>query len=210
MRNITLFLLLIIITSCDSNQKTESNSMPETDIDGMFGILSAKSEESIGFLMDDINAKILRIDYDSISVMKIQKYDKLTKDYLKYLKGIEKQYAKNKVNPFFTNGKYSDKGTEYITKTEFYENEILKLVDDSQMKNRIRAKAGAYSEISKNGYEAKHLDYYFKDLPHKGIVTYLKFKRQSILELEKDFLNEMLIKAVQNPTTNRVDGSAIK
>mgnify|MGYP003681098317 FL=1 len=63
--------------------------MSETDIDGMFGILNSKSDESIVFLMDDIHAKILRNDYDSLDVVKIQKYDKLTKDYLKYLSGIE-------------------------------------------------------------------------------------------------------------------------
>ena len=178
--------------------------MPEKDVDGMFGILSSKSDQTIGFLKDDIQAKILRNDYDSLSVVKIQKYDKLTKDYLKYLSGIEKQYAENNVNPFFTNGKYSDKGTEYLKKTELYENELLKLANNNQTKNRIRAKAGAYSVIAINGYKAKHLDYYFDDLPHKGIVTYLKFRQQSILELEKDFLNEILIKPEQNPTANNV------
>jgi len=204
MRYITIFILLIIITSCNSNQKTESDTMPEKDVDGMFGILSSKSDQTIGFLKDDIQAKILRNDYDSLSVVKIQKYDKLTKDYLKYLSGIEKQYAENNVNPFFTNGKYSDKGTEYLKKTELYENELLKLANNNQTKNRIRAKAGAYSVIAINGYKAKHLDYYFDDLPHKGIVTYLKFRQQSILELEKDFLNEILIKPEQNPTANNV------
>ncbi|WP_160289475.1 hypothetical protein [Psychroserpens mesophilus] len=204
MRYITTFLLLIIITSCNSNQKTESNSIFGKDIDGMFGILSTKTDQSIVFLMDDIHAKILRNDYDSLSLIKIQKYDKLTKDYLKYLNGIEKQYAENNVNPFFTNGRYSDKGTEYIKKTELYEKELLKLANNNQTKNRIRAKAGAYSVIAINGYEAKHLDYYFDDLPHKGIVTYLKFRQQSILELEKDFLNEILIKPEQNPTANNV------
>ncbi|MEH6537698.1 MAG: hypothetical protein V7719_14960, partial [Psychroserpens sp.] len=135
--------------------------MPEKAVDGMFGVLSSKSDQSIGFLLDDIHAKILRNDYDSLSLVKIQKYDKLTKDYLKYLSGIEKQYAENNVNPFFTNGKHSDKGTEYLKKTELYEKEILKLVENNQAKNRVRAKAGAYSVIAKNGYEAKHLDYYF-------------------------------------------------
>ncbi len=204
MRNISILLLSILISSCNSNLKSESNSISETDIDGMFGILNSKCDQSIVFLMDDIHAKILRNDYDSLDVVKIQKYDILTKDYLKYLSGIEKQYAENKVNPFFTNGKYSEKGTEYLNKTELYEKEILKLADNNQTKNRIRAKAGAYSVIAKNGYEAKHLDYYFDDLPHIGIVTYLKFRQKSILELEKDFLNEILIKPEQNPTANNV------
>ena len=178
--------------------------MSDTDIDGMFGILSKKCDDAIIFLMDDIHAKLLRNDYDSISTIKIHKYDKLTKEYLKYLNGIEKQYEENTKNPFFENGKYSDKGKEYLKKTELYESEILKLVQNNQTKNQVRAKVGAYSVITLDGYEVKHLDYYFDDLPHKGIVTYLKFRRQGILELEKDFLNNFLIKPRQNPTANNV------
>jgi len=204
MRYISIVLIVFVITSCNLNTQSESNSIFTKDIDGMFGILNTKCDDAIVYLMDDIHAKLLRRDYDSLSLIKIQNYDKLTKDYLKYLNGIEKQYAENKVNPFFSYGKYTEKGIEYLTKTESYENEILKLASDNQMKNRIRSKAGAYSVIAIDGYEVKHLDYYFDDLPHKGIVTYLKFRRQGILELEKDFLNEILIKPEQNPTANNV------
>ena len=92
MRYISIILIVFVITSCNLNTQSESNSIFTKDIDGMFGILNAKSDESIVFPMDDIHAKTLRNDYDSLDVVKIQKYDILTKDYLKYLSGIEKQY----------------------------------------------------------------------------------------------------------------------
>jgi len=187
-KNITLLILLIIISSCNLNQNIT------TDVNQMFGILYGDTEEAIGFLKDDIYVKMLRNDYDSISKVKIQKYNSLTKGYLSYLEKIESQFIENSENLFFENSAYSKEGNAYLKKTKQYEREILKLTNDSQFGNRVSLKVGVYNVTGKNGQEVKHLDYIFEDVSQIGIVLYLKIKQKNILELQKDFINEFLIK----------------
>lgn len=191
MKYTIIFLLIATISSC--NLKSNSDTIADTDVEGMFIILSDVTDQSINYLKDDIRAKTFRTEAYNLYPSKIHQYDSLTKDYLNYLTKIEEQFLENNVNPFFNNSGFSDAGKEYLSKTKLYENEIIKLVDKSHLKNKVHLKAGAYNQVAMNGREIEHLDYYFYDLPHIGIVTYLKIRKQSLLELQKEFLNELII-----------------
>ena len=188
MKKFTFLILSLIISSCNLDQNST------TDADLMLGILYSQTEETIIYVKDDIHAKILRIDYDSISKLKIRKYDNLTKQYISYLRNIENQFFETTSNPFFENGAYSEEGKGYLKKTNFYKNEILELIGDSQLKNSVNSKVGTYNIVAINGRELKHLDYIYDNTSRKGIALYLKLREKNILELEKDYINTFIIK----------------
>ena len=140
-------------------------------------------------------------------------YDSLTTEYLKYLTNTELELVNNPkieqrlnydgefskkeyINEFFFDGeKYNQKGTEFISKLEKYRTEILELINDKNLKNRVSNILNTYDVMNDEGKKYPYLNYIYKDLPLISVLAYMQNREKTIIEFENDFLkNRMLNK----------------
>jgi hypothetical protein len=205
----SIFIIFItcILSAC--------NSEFSKDVNGSFGILGTELENKTMFLIDEINIKIsinrkipiginkkiavLKPIYDSLSTMKINRYHKLTKEYVAFLSDVEDQFINSYKNTLFQNNEMTKKGEEYVGRARLYSQEIKKLWINQFTKNKVSIALSTDYIQNMEGTKISHIAYYFDDLPIKGIIVYLKQKKHTILALEKDFLNDLIF---QNLTAN--------
>ncbi|MFK7750005.1 MAG: hypothetical protein AB8B65_16545 [Kordia sp.] len=188
------------------------NTELSKDVNGSFGILGTELERNTKQLTVEIDLKIseasqsrvevsenekvsiLNPILNSVSTIKVNTYHKLTKDYVAYLTEIEEEFIKSDKNPLFYNGKVTQKGKEYLRQTRSYTEEIEKLWINKLTKNKVSILLSTEGIQSYKGTKVSHISYYFDDLPTRGIIVYLKQKKYNVLALEKDFLNDLILK----------------
>ncbi|TWO32839.1 hypothetical protein E1J38_008210 [Seonamhaeicola sediminis] len=137
-------------------------------------------------------------------------YDSLTTEYLNYLSRTYYHLLNNsrivdpsdyegeltKVeyvnNMFFIKDNYSEKGKEFVAKMNNYRNEILKLIKDENLKYRINGILSSEDILIRNG-KVKYLNYMYKDFPLIGVLTHMRYRENSIIDIEKDFICNLLI-----------------
>ena len=194
MRKLAILLVLII---CSCNSKNESKNTEELT----YQFLTKENEKYNSYLLDNIKTEIEKHKNNS----EIISYEKFTKDYLDYLSIVESEISKNNSDIFFEKDNYSNKGKVFIKKTEFYKNEIEKLVSSENLKKRINlvlntndvgidaegkqiAKNNENGEIKVNNVYVKYLDYYFRQLSINQTLTFISAKKRAILEIENEFV----------------------
>jgi len=197
MKKITLLFLLIIISAC--KQENESYSM--------YGLMIEEFVHSSGMLKDQIAENISN---DSlINDKSAQLYHSLTTEYLKYLDNTYSELInkieeptdyngelsnKELINDFFFNGeKYNEKATEFITKLESYRTEILKLIDNENLTNRVRSELNTNYIQNREGKKFDYLNYMYKDLPLISVLSHMKYREKVIIEFENDFLKNRML-----------------
>ena len=187
-------LLVLIISSC--NSKNESNSSELTYL-----ILTKENTKYNSYLSENIKNGIEKHKNNS----EIINYDNFTKDYLDYLSSVEDEISKNKTDIFFEKDNYSNKGKEFIKKTEFYKTEIEKLVVSENLKKRINlvlntndvgigtdgkqiAENNESGEMKVNIIYIKYLNYYYSQLSNNQTLSFLSSKKRAILEMENEYI----------------------
>lgn len=196
MKKITLLFLMIIISSC--KQENESYSM--------YGLMIEEFVHSSGMLKDQIAENISN---DSlINDKSAQLYHSLTTEYLKYLDNTYSKLInkikeptdyngelsnKELINDFFFYGeKYNEKATEFITKLENYRTEILKLIDNENLANRVRSELNTDYIQNREAKKFEYLNYMYKDLPLISVLCHMKYREKTIIEFENDFLKNRM------------------
>ena len=98
------------------------------------------------------------------------------------------------INDFFFNGeKYNEKATEFITKLESYRTEILKLIDNENLTNRVRSELNTNYIQNREGKKFDYLNYMYKDLPLISVLSHMKYREKVIIEFENDFLKNRML-----------------
>ena len=197
MKRIIFLLLLIITYSC----KQESENYY------MYGLLNEEFVRSSAMLKEQIAANL--VNEKIINDKSAKLYDSLTTEYLKYLdktysdlvNKIEDptyyggEFSKNEfTNVFFFNGEeYTPKSTEFISKLEKYRTEILKLIINKNLAERVNAELNTLNIQTSEGKTFKYLNYIYKDLPLISVIAHMKNREKTIVEFENDFLKNKLI-----------------
>ena len=191
----TLFIVLITLFSCD----TKSEETNQTNFTYRF--LDKQSNDNIDLLTTEL--KLLhkeseKLDFEKL--IKFQSYYNLTKKYILFLKEVENEFKTNDKNPFFK-GEHNitELGKKYLSVSEIYKNEILKIVDNDYLKKSINLKLNTNNPIIEDGIMVRHIDYYFRELDKRFNLIYLKNKREKTLNIEVDFLHELLLSTKNTP-----------
>lgn len=199
MKKIKLLFLLIIISSC--KQENESYAMYGLMIEEFVhsnAMLESQILNNISndFLINDNSAQL----YHSLTTQYLAYLDNV---YLELIRKIESptNYSgeisnKEFINVFFFKGeKYNEKATEFIIKLDSYRTDILKLIDNENLANRIRAELKTDYIQNREGEKIDYLNYIYKDLPLISVLSHMKYRKKVIIEFENDFLkNRMLNK----------------
>lgn len=173
----------------------------------MYGLMIEEFVHSSGMLKDQISENIAN---DSlINDKSAQLYHSLTTEYLNYLDNTYLELInkveeptdyngelsnKELINDFFFNGeKYNDKATEFITKLESYRTEILKLIDNENLANRVRSELNTDYIQNREAKKFDYLNYMYKDLPLISVLSHMKYREKVIIEFENDFLKNRML-----------------
>jgi len=208
-KKFSIFITFILtLSACNINSKK--------DIDRSFSILGVELRQNTMQLIDEIDLKISesvepRVKFSKDekismlnpllpykSIVKINRYHKLTKAYVAFLSEIEEKFINSDKNPLIQNDIVTQKGEEYLGRTKLYSEEIQKLCINKFTKNKVSRTLNTEYILNIEGTKVSHISYYFDDLPIRGIIVYLRQKKYDILTLEKDFLNDLIF---QNLTT---------
>lgn len=199
MKKITFLLLFVILYSC--KQENESFSM--------YGILNDEFVTSREILKIQIEENLT--SKKLINNESAKTYDDLTSEYLNYL---DKTYSeiinnpeikkpdnyhgefskKEYINDFFIlKDNYNKKGIEFISKMEKYRTEILKLIKDKNLAKRAKETLNTMYIRNHEGMKINYLNYYYQDRPLISVLAHMKHRENSIIEMENDFLKNILI-----------------
>ncbi len=199
MKKITILLLLVMIFSCKK----------ENDPYAMYGILNSEFDDSCQLLKVQISETLLHNKL--IDNQTAKTYDSLTTQYLKYLENtyselmsspkIEKdgtydgEFSKTEyINDlFFDHGEYSEEGMEFVSTMEHYRTEILELIQDKHLEERVYLTLNTAYIQDHKGKRVEYLNYSYKDKPLIAVLTYMKNQEKSILEFENDFLKNRIL-----------------
>src|SRR5690606_38860184 len=147
---------------------------------GMYSILINEFKQQTYYIEVELEKSVYGLNMDDPLFTEILSYHHLTKDYVKYLDYLTDQLI-NEVNIynqenqhlladvkqvntlFFKDSAYSLKGIEFMDKTYAYREEILKLVKDPILADKIKSSLDTGDITDRNGYSIKSLDYFFKD-----------------------------------------------
>ncbi|WP_299436667.1 hypothetical protein [uncultured Maribacter sp.] len=199
MRKITFLLLLVITSSCKHENEPYS----------MYGLLIEEFVQSSEMLKTQIAENLANEKLKNNQLAK--SYDSLTTEYLKYLDKIYSELINNPkieqppnydgefskkeyINEFFFDGeKYNQKGTEFISKLEKYRTEILKLITDKKLAERVNIILNTDYVLNREGKKFDYLNYMYKDLPLISVLAHMKNREKTIIEFENDFLKNRLL-----------------
>src|SRR5690554_2873977 len=119
-------LLTTLLISCNSKNHSEEEYLFS------YKMIIKDNEDYNKILSENISEQINNSQNSNLKV-----YDSLTKNYFNYLSKIENEILTNSSDFLFSGYEYSSNGKEFIKNTNFYKNEIEKLVDSENLKKRI-------------------------------------------------------------------------
>ncbi len=202
MHKIKYILIFICISSCTTNTTIDFKSTY-----GMYSIMVNEFTIQSTQLEKEITSTIEILKNEEQLNLELIEYEEYTDAYLAYidtmikelqedaniinLKNNQNVLANTKYvnNLFFDNEVYSLKGREYIKKTSEYKQNILELVEDKNLIERIRITLNTNNIFDKNKRPIKLLEYYFRDQSLIATIAYFKNKKRQLLEYEKEFIN---------------------
>ncbi|MFS4483452.1 hypothetical protein ACKGJY_10570 [Hyunsoonleella sp. 2307UL5-6] len=192
------FLLLLIIT-CSCNKENESYSM--------YGLLNEEFIHSGEMLKVQIAENLMNDKL--INNELARSYDSLTTEYLVYSNAIYSELInkvtdpgnydgelskKEFINEFFFDGeKYNANATEFISRLENYKTEILELITDKNLERRVRLELNTDYVQNRKAKKFDYLNYMYKDLPLISVLSHMKYREKTIIELENDFLKNRML-----------------
>jgi|SRR5690554_217618 len=188
-----IFLLSTLFISCNSKNHSEEEYLFS------YKMIVKENEDYNKILSENINNQINHSENTNLKV-----YDSLTNNYLAYLSKIENEIQINSSDFLFSGYEYSPKGKEFIKNTNYYKNEIEKLVATENLKKRINyvlntndislnedrsiaSENNQNNEIKTETLYIKYLDYYIKGFPKLQTLSYLSRKKREILELQNEY-----------------------
>tara|TARA_R110002072_G_scaffold240480_3_gene399053 strand:- start:72 stop:659 length:588 start_codon:yes stop_codon:yes gene_type:complete len=194
MRILLYISFITIIFSCNSEiekpQQTEQ-------VDYVFDILDKDFENDIAFLSDKLNINLKSNKLDSSKFKKIKHYDNLTNDYIEFLSEVENEFKLKETSPFINGYQTTEFGEKYISETKIYREEILKIVDNKDLRRLIKFKFQTDNPIINDSIHGSvmvsHIDYYFKGVDKKLSFLYFKNKKRNAITLENEFLTDLLL-----------------
>lgn len=194
------FLLLIIIFSCQQeNESFVTYEFLHQEFE--YSTRTIRSQIAENLKKEKLIKNELANVYDSLTSQYLDYLDKTYSELLndlkpEYYENSHKQLSKTKFSNelFFVNYEYSEKGADFVSKMKNYRIEILKLVDNENLEDRINFLLQTKDVTTRNAKKIKYLNYHYKDLPLISVLTYIKHKENSIVLLENDFLKNILLK----------------
>jgi|SRR5690606_1398774 len=185
--------LLLVLVSCKKDSVLDA-----------FNSINQELDEQSSVFKEDLKNKINGIKSDSLKLVVVE-YDKLTQDYYNYLdkvisnfsvSGNENLSGSNEVNEvFFDKGR----GKHFLETTNTYRENILKLTENNSLKAKINFTLNTDNPLNREGKEIDWLEYHFKDFPMIAVITKLKTIQSDVLQLENEFIDDLLNK---NDSTN--------
>nr|WP_298924637.1 hypothetical protein [uncultured Allomuricauda sp.] len=211
MRRFFLIIIVLgIITSCNPKEKNQKDSKDFA----AYGLL-IEELQTFYFLLKEQTIHELADGFPEGTNAHLI-YDSLTTEYIAFLDTTSEalvnkidlktptDYSGDFSNPKFVNDyffdelEYSPKAVEFIQKTNEYRNEIAKLAEDENLVTKIEFILQIYNPEMRNGEKVNYLNYYYEDMPLIGVLAYLNHKKNSILELELEYLKNLKIKPAAN------------
>lgn len=198
-KNILLILLLFSFFSCKKESETYT----------MYGFLNEEFVLSNSILKKQIQENLSNSKL--VNDKSAELYHNLTTEYIEYLESVYSELISNPkigeeefydgelskkeyINSFFFNGeKYNDKSLEFISKLKNYKTEILKLISDEHLANKMRDLLNIDFIMTREGKKIEYLNYIYKDLPLISVLTHMKYRIHSIHEFENEFLKNRLL-----------------
>lgn len=187
MKKIFLVISLLLV-SCKKDSVLDS-----------FNSINQELDEQSSVFKEDLKNKINGIKNDSLKSVVVE-YDKLTQDYYNYLdevisnftvSGNENLSGNNEVNEiFFDKGR----GRHFLETTNTYREKIIKLTENNSLKDKIKLTLNTDNPLNREGKEMDWLEYHFKDFPMIAVITKLKTYKKDILQLENEFIDDLLNK----------------
>ncbi len=202
MKNLILYTVCLFFISC----KNDTLSIEE------FEITSFTNMQLI--VRFDIHNEILNKELDNkisglIDSTKEKMFHNLTKEHYSYLESIidtlinmskvddildsknYKQLSSVKFSNelFFTSDGYTKYGETFITKTNHFKKSILQLTNEEEGELKTKIYQLIVNSVTNYNGDEIFLEYFFKDIPLIGIITYLKSIQNSALLIEIDYLN---------------------
>ena len=185
MKYLTFTFLILTIFSCNSKYDGYN------EFDDMYNIFCGDFEKDIAYLTKKVHKQMDLIALDTIKSDNATEFHNLITEYNEYIAQVESKLMQATENPFFLNGSISELGTEYLTKNDFYREQLLLLIDAEYFKKKLKYKLRANSLQNRNGERINHIDYYFKGIRKSGTLAYLKNKRRNALEFEYEYLTNL-------------------
>lgn len=199
---ISLFFICFQLVSCQKDSSLD-----------MFGILIQQNDEYCFLIEKEIKNKISQVEDDSLK-SKILEFDKLTKDYIYYIEDIinrlldnvnidnNKVVTNNKIfsesksvnELFFEDDKHSLKGKEFLEKISSYRTQTIELTEKNTLKGKIKFTLNTDNPLNREEKEIDWLEYHFKGFPMIAVITKLKIYKRDVLQLENEFIDDLLNK----------------
>lgn len=189
--------------ACKSDQKEQTK---ESDIYAPYGLLTEELQIHNSSLRRQIQQKLENISQsESNSIMA---FDSLTVEFENFLDQTIAELI-DQIGPnspmnysgdlartdiinsyFFDDSGYNSKGREFVAKIDRYREQILSLVSNEELVQRINVALATRDVQNRNGEIIKYLDYHYKDIPLIASIMFLSNKKRSVLELELNFICE--------------------
>jgi len=166
-------------------------------------------ENSIKIYKNQINESLLheKIKHNVSAI----EYNRLTQEYFKYLNEVynnlkgelvlysikdkKDHFWKNKYSNqfFFNDNGYTSRADKFITETNTYRQQILKLIKDENLKNRIKNTLYTIDIKNRKGENIKLLNYLYENSSLISVLSNLNYRKNAILEVENTYLKNIII-----------------
>lgn len=213
-----LFLIFFILGAFTSCKNHSGNEIGNTNVVGYglineeLEVLNAHLTKQIKYEMADGHTEWQNSDaiYDSLTSEYVSFLDNILNtlldnvDYkspIKYTGSFSKSEFVN--DYFFEELDYNQRAEEFIRKTNQYRTEILKLVEDEYLANKIELILHTHNPQMRNGEIIKYLNYYYMDKPLINVLAYLNHKKKSVLEFQLEYLKNRKEKPAANNTYSK-------
>ncbi|MBL1219193.1 MAG: hypothetical protein D8M59_17075 [Planctomycetes bacterium] len=207
---ITLLIFLVLLFSCNSRTENSESWTVGTkySMHSMYGLMIGNFEKSTNLMEKEMYATINQ--FQLADVKNAEKYDSLTVDYKNYLESVyqklfEEAFKKEQINKdvlldssitntlFFKNDFINDYGNEYLKKQNTYHQEILKLIEDNKLKQRINLILSTESKEDRTYQKIEYLEWYFKDQPPIVVMFYIKYIQNEIVSFENTYFKNIAL-----------------
>ncbi len=180
----SILLVSFLLFSCgDKNEEPciaeEMCHLQKIDNDSIYIIL--KKENNI--LLKQLKNR--KIPY-------AKNYHDLTAEYLLYIEKLEKNIESSGENPFFENNELTAEGKSYKTLTNNYYNNIVKLVKDPLVLQKIDRLIST-KDFKRGEMYILHMDYYYNGFTKIPLLSSLANKKKNILQLENEFIIKQML-----------------
>ncbi|WP_299218331.1 hypothetical protein [uncultured Aquimarina sp.] len=194
-----ILLLLIFIISGISFLLVKSSR----DVISAFGEMDNKLSKSSVFVEKE-NDSLLNAIKDENLLVKANQVDSLITNFKEYLESIKQEMLGGKGpknyelmdqqnNMFFTERGLSEKGKEFITKTDQIREELLELVETPELETKISNILSTGEVHDRDGRRRKWLEFNFKDFPLIASITRLTQMQSGVIILESDIYKNYII-----------------